>query len=182
MATRAENPRTNHRDGPNVTKLAEEIDALRRHYDDLIAQARDSGPAAIAQLSVAMRYDVEKVEESFEALSKTLTRVKQDVLPKVFEAGATKSISVEDPLGLPFLWSVSATETVRASLNGERRSEGFEWLRKVGLGGLIQETVHAGSLSSAISERLETGAAVPDDLVNVHVQANTSMTKRKKSK
>jgi hypothetical protein len=69
------------------------------------------------------------------------------------------------------------TKTSASLLDKER---GFEWLRKIGQGDVIQETVNASTLSALVRNMiLEHGIDPPGDIVKVSTYAITSMVKYK---
>lgn len=60
------------------------------------------------------------------------------------------------------------------------KEKGFEWLRQIGQGDVIQETVNAGTLSALCRNLvLDQGIDPPPDIVNMRSYDTTSMTKYK---
>lgn len=60
------------------------------------------------------------------------------------------------------------------------KDKGFEWLRSIGQGDVIQETVNAGTLSALCRNLiLDQGIEPPADIIKVSSYATTSMTKYK---
>jgi hypothetical protein len=53
----------------------------------------------------------------------------------------------------------------------------FEWLRENDLGSLIQETVNARTLSSAVKGLLEDGETIPEEM-NVTIKKSVGMRKK----
>lgn len=60
------------------------------------------------------------------------------------------------------------------------KEKGFEWLRSIGQGDVIQETVNAGTLSALCRNLvLDQGIDPPPDIVNMRSYDTTSMTNYK---
>ena len=92
------------------------------------------------------------------------TRLKDAGLDLIRVASVSRSFSV-------------VTKTSATLLDKEK---GFEWLRSIGQGDVIQETVNAGTLSALCRNLvLDQGIDPPADIVNMRSYDTTSMTKYK---
>ncbi len=100
---------------------------------------------------------------------KVNTALKEKV-PEVFKESGVTSITVDG-------YRYVATETLRASISKDHKSEAFDWLRANELGDLIIETVNASTLSAAAKHRRTDGYDLDQDLFKVYMQPNLSITK-----
>ncbi len=100
---------------------------------------------------------------------KVNTALKEKV-PATFKESGVTSITVDG-------YRYVATETLRASVNKDHKSEAYDWLRANELGDLIIETVNASTLSAAAKVQREAGYGLDQDLFNVYDQPNLSITK-----
>lgn len=92
------------------------------------------------------------------------TRLKDSGLDLIRVAAVARSFSV-------------VTKTSATLLDKEK---GFEWLRSIGQGDVIQETVNAGTLSALCRNLvLDQGIDPPQDIVKMSSYDTTSMTKYK---
>ncbi len=90
------------------------------------------------------------------------TRLKDSGMDLIRVAAVARSFSV-------------VTKTSASLLDKDR---GFEWLRSIGQGDVIQETVNASTLSALCRNLiLEHGIDPPEDIVKVSSYDTTSMTK-----
>lgn len=92
------------------------------------------------------------------------TRLRDSGMDLIRVAAVSRSFSV-------------VTKTSATLLDKEK---GFEWLRSIGQGDVIQETVNAGTLSALCRNLvLDQGIDPPADIVNMRSYDTTSMTKYK---
>lgn len=131
------------------------------------------------KLPDALRY-WKTLSDQYEELDKERKRIYQVIedlsrkaLPEMMAEEGVKTISLDD-IGYRF------TVSQRFSCSMPEKELGMEWLRNNGLGDLIQMTVNAGTLSSAVKKRIEDdGLDVPAELFNTNYMSYTSATKLK---
>ena len=96
-----------------------------------------------------------------------------EVLLEIWEADGTQSIKREH-LGL-----LVRNDDVRASI--KNMDEFKAWARENELGGIIQETVNANTLSSTMKTLLQEGTDIPD-CISLFIQSRVNVTQPKGTK
>ncbi len=177
---------------------------LQRLTDEIvkIAQYGGSLEASLAELTKEYSELAQFVELSdalvFYFRLKTLTEVLNDCLkdinkyktylqythlPKMMNDNNVKTITVES---INARFSKSSKLSVKGNPNvgysgEELQAKIFEWLREVGAGSLIKETVNAASLSAFAKNLIEVeGKDLPEDLFEVSTSESVSVTPLKK--
>lgn len=157
-----------------LTMAAEDLAKAAKLVEDLTEGMKNDGtiaPATCAEFYFHLdtAYDAadtarKRVYHVNDMMNKHLipTRLKDAGLDLIRVASVARSFSV-------------VTKTSATLLDKEK---GFEWLRSIGQGDIIQETVNAGTLSAFCrSLLLEQGIDPPQDIVKVSTYDTTSMTK-----
>lgn len=121
---------------------------------------------------VAERYDeLDAQRKRINAVLENLSRV---TLPEMMQEAGVKTVTVENLNGANYRFTVSQ----RFSCSMPDKEQGMNWLRENNLGDLIQETVNAQTLSSAIKKMIEDeGREPPEDLFKQSYMNYTSATK-----
>ena len=134
----------------------------------------DTGPTTLKLLAVTLfkvkeKYD--KVEEARKKLYAVLDRVNKGVLPNMFdklEQGRTQIPLIERSVGVLDKMSTSMVDKDLA----------FAWLRKVGAGELITQTVNASTLAAFVKGHIEKTAEDPPlDAIKVNSYKTTSFVR-----
>jgi hypothetical protein len=151
-------------------KLIAQIEELERWVD----QAVDDTTIDMSEVARAFFY-ARTAHEVMDAVAKRLYHVKnhldKSVLPARMEANDTDMVRLPD-VGHSF----SVQSKMSASLIN--KEAGFEWLRSIGQGDIIQETVNASTLSAFVrSQILEEGVDPPEDVVRVNTYKTISVRK-----
>ncbi len=130
--------------------------------------------AQAVEAYVALRLIDEGLTDAIMYFARSKLQLNNEVIPKAFEREGLKSLTSER-LG----YRVTVTDAVRASVRKGQKVAAYEWLRGHDLGDLIVETVNASTLSATARVMLEEGHELDDDLFNVALMKQTSMTKVK---
>lgn len=97
-----------------------------------------------------------------------LKQLKEIDIPGKFEELGISTITVNG-------YRYTKSETIRASMKDKGGAK--DWLRNNDLEDIITETVSASTLSATARTLLEEGRELPEDVFNVYVLNNTSVTK-----
>lgn len=151
-----------------IAKLDEGVTRLASIVDE-------SAPDTAANLS-AVYVAVKDIDEALEAVSKRLGEIsrllKHTLVPGAFEREGVTTITSANG------YRVTISQVVRASMRD--KEAGYEWLRGHGLGDVIVETVNASTLAAVARSLIEEGRELDDEIFNVAIVPNTSVTKTKK--
>lgn len=147
--------------------------------EDLLNIAKMNKRIPLSTLGVAYF----NTKDAYDAADKQVKRVYhfQDalnkfLLPERMREGGTDGFRVPE-----IARSFSIVEKTSASFIDKEK--GLEWLREIGQGDMIQETVNAGTLASFCRNMLlEEGREPPEDVVKVSTYSTTSMTKYRPKK
>ena len=118
-----------------------------------------------------------RLKEGYDALDASRKRIYAllDLLNKVMVPEALESTGL-DKVRVPEL-ARSFYILPRYSASLLDKEAGFDWLREVGLGDLITETVNAGTLAAAVKNLvLEHGIDPPEDVVKFSTYNTTGMS------
>ena len=158
----------------NGKKFSEAIEGVGEAIDTAMQYFATIEPDDVPKLLrafKALKEHKEELENWVEVLSKFFNQLSYEVIPSAFERVGVDSIKLA---GRNFVVGVR----FNASIPQEKRTEGFKWLEEHGLGSLIQPTVNAKSLSSALSSYIEEHAEEPpQEGFSIHKQKYTSVRK-----
>lgn len=157
-----------------VRGLAAQINEVASDIDKLGEELRNSNSVEPAELVEVYFY----LKEQYDAADKSLKRVYHvnDMLNKHLIPERLMGAGL-DGIRVPSIArSVSIITKTSASMTDKEK--GFEWLRSIGQGDLIQETVNAGTLAAFCRNLvLEQGIDPPADIVKVSTYNTTGLTK-----
>lgn len=113
--------------------------------------------------------------KTLENLSKIISAIKEHVnhelLPNMLEKMELDSVRHKGKL-------FSLGVRMNCSIPLDMREKGYHWLRENGLNALIQETVNARTLSSAVKSHIEEYAIKPpENCIKIHQQKFISLRK-----
>lgn len=158
--------------------LANSIKDLQQELEQV---RQSSDPMAIARAFVALHHlhevlkSIIGTDDSPGLFKSIYGPFKSEVVPNVFE-----DKGIDKTLPLTEGYRVTVSTRLYASLPAANKQRGMEWLRKNGLGDLIQETVNAQTLSATAATMMEDeGKELPEDIFSVHMKYNTSAVRTK---
>lgn len=142
------------------------------HVEDARTELRGQPAAKLAEFYAETRQYLDEVEALFKRFNLLKEEIKNTGLPEAFQREGLSTITTDSG------WRVTISEVVRASMKDKEK--GREWLEANGHGALIQPVVNASTLAALARELMGEGLELPDDVFNVLVQSNASLTKVKK--
>ena len=123
--------------------------------------------ASMVEEVIDLRSTIDRLQARVKELAATEREISQTKLPEKMRELGLSDFTLESGE------KVSIRHKVKASLSAAKREEGFEWLRENGFGDLIksrvvEESVHAGTLSAFCKEQMEKGTPIPTSLFGVY--------------
>lgn len=167
----------------NAVELADAFSkmgaALQEELAKLTDFAKDHKSIDLSALGVAMYWSkntYEDIDEKSKKLYHFSDMLNKFLLPERMKEQNTDGFRVPE-----IARSFSIVEKTSASFVDKEK--GLEWLREIGQGDMVQETVNAGTLASFCRNMLlEQGLEPPADVVKVSTYSTTSMTKYRPKK
>ena len=130
----------------------------------------DSVPR-MATFFVHVRDQTRELEAVIKQFKSLQTQMAQVMVPEMFEEQGIKSFTLDSG------HRVTTSVGMRASIKAGMKDDAYQWLRDHNLQDLILETVNASSLAATAREMQEEGEELDEDLFNVQIYNNTSVTK-----
>lgn len=156
------------------TEIASGLSASVLELKKAVDKLRDD-PQANPATAAKVLFAVKDAHAQLDAAVKQLYAVR-DFLDKVIVPTKMDEAGV-DMVRVPEL-ARSFSKQNKMSASFLDKEKGFEWLRSIGQGDIIQETVNAGTLASFCRNMiLEEGIEPPDDVVKVSTYSTTSINK-----
>lgn len=92
-----------------------------------------------------------------------------------------ESMDAEDVNTVTFkeIGRVTLTSDIFASIIKDKKDEAWDWLRDNNHGGIIRETINAGTLKAALKAMIQKGEMPPKDLFKITPFSRASITKVK---
>jgi hypothetical protein len=148
--------------------------ALRAAADEIVAMVEGVKKGKLVE---ALTYwkgtgdEYEAFDKERKRIGQALEDLSRKTIPEMMAEEGVKTITLED-IGYRF------TVSQRFSCSMPDKEAGMEWLRGNGLGDLIQPTVNAQTLSSAMKKMIEDdGREPPSELFTTSYMSFTSATK-----
>lgn len=158
----------------DIETLSRNIDAQVKALRVITDQIRDDGSADAATAAQVLFY-VKNSHAVADRAVKDMYAVR-DFLDKTIVPAKMEEQGI-DMLRIPEL-ARSFSRQSKMSASFLDKQKGFEWLRGIGQGDIIQETVNAGTLASFCRNMiLEEGVDPPDDVVKVTTYHTTGINK-----
>ena len=153
-----------------ATSLATSIQELKVTIEKL----RDD-PQANAATAARALYAIKEAHAQLDASVKSLYHIR-DMLDKIIVPAKMDDEGI-DMVRVPEL-ARSFSKQSKLSASFVDKEKGYEWLRSIGQGDIIQETVNAGTLASFVRNMiLEDGIEPPEDVVKVSPYNTTGINK-----
>jgi hypothetical protein len=150
------------------TRLTDLSETIRVETNEVVA---GGDHIAIIKHYDKLRQATALIKESREALAKLEETLSREQIPAAMRGAGVRTLTIEGVgrVSLGTRWSASITN----------KSEGFDWLRGNGHGGVIQETVNAQTLGALAKEMGQDGLELPAPTFTTNVMTYTSVTKVK---
>ena len=137
-----------------------------------LEMAAESADKMSIDAAVGVLLRARELDDELRALKsecgKILKRLKEETIPARFEESGITTITVDG-------YRYTKSESIRASMKDKEAAK--DWLRNNDLGDLVTETVNSSTLSATARTLLEDGGELPEDVFNVYIMNNTSVTK-----
>lgn len=98
--------------------------------------------------------------------------IRMALIPERFEDEAIGKMTVNG------VGTVSISHDMYVSLKADRKADALQYLKDIGKGSIVQESVNSSTLRAVVKQMVKDGEQVPDELFNVHPFARASITKR----
>lgn len=161
-----------------MDKIEPTISALETELQEIVAQiggiGDNAGAIELARTFVQLRSVVDRLEEITKPVKDLYNKMKVERLPQVFDREGVPSVNLDEG------YRVTISHKVFASIRPDKKEKAYEWLRDNKLGDLIVETVNSSTLSAAAKSMAEDNYELDQELFNVSILPNTSVTKTKK--
>lgn len=157
-----------------LDKVLEVMNKIGVAIAEFEEECRNEKSITLATLGVTLF----AMKERYDTLDKSVKRVYHfaDLLNKFVIPERLRELDLEGFRVPEIARSFSVVEKTSASFIDKEK--GLEWLREIGQGDMIQETVNAQTLSTFCRNMLlEEGREPPPELVKTSVYNTTSMTK-----
>lgn len=118
---------------------------------------QQTGEREILSAYVAARNEKERLEAKLSAATADMLKAQADLIKHLEDAGK-KSTGKYTDLGCFLLTQPIATFKVP----GERKDDVTAWVKEIGAGAVIKETIHHATLQSLFRERFEKDQPLPD--------------------
>lgn len=160
-----------------ITKATADIDAAAKHLEAVVLSLENGAPspseAATVMWQVSVAYDALDIARKM--IYAQDDKLNKFIVPTVLQKNDIDSIRIP-----ALARSFYITPKYSASFVPEQKDNAFQWLRDNGLSALIQETVNAGTLTTAIKDRIvNEGKDVPEELINFRTYNITGSSKYK---
>lgn len=150
------------------------LSAIIRARDLLNAEGREAitndDPAELVRTYAELREQAEAIRDEVTAFAKMEQALAYDIIPGSFDRAGIEQVRVTG-YGLVHLvrkWSCSMLEG--------KKEQCFDYLRKIGQGGMIIETVPAPTLGAWARKHTEdTGTEVPEDIFKTSISRTVSL-------
>lgn len=126
--------------------------------------------AAIRNMNEA----IAQLAEDKTALQKEYDYLRFTLVPRVMDEQGIELLKIEG------VGRLGLTSDINCSIKASAKEGAYEWLGDNGYGDLIQPTVNASSLKSAIKKAMADGLEVPEALFNISPFTRASVTKTSK--
>lgn len=162
---------------PTAGKIAAasaQIAALIPILTEEMRTARRNGATNLARSFVVFKRMMERLEKDLEPLGAMFKAYKEELVPETLDFEGVTNV----PLAEGF--RVGTSLVFRASIKPGKKDEAYAWLREQKHGDIIVEQINSSTLSSVAGELLKDHCLeLPDELFNVHIASNTSVTSTK---
>jgi len=120
-----------------------------------------------------MRKQLDSFGEVKSYYQKIYDHLRMTRVPEIMDNDAINTITFDD------IGRVTLTSDIYASIPTERKDDAWDWLRDNNHGGIIKETINAGTLKATLKVIIKKGELLPPDLFKVTPYSRASITKVK---
>lgn len=155
--------------------MKEEIKIISKHVPDSIDYESFEGmsiqQAAAAQQDIKDAFDAAGAIKSH--FQKIYDHLRLTRIPEIMDGDGINTITLKD------IGRVTLTSDIYASIPADKKDESWDWLRDNDHGGIIKETINAGTLKATLKSIIKKGEILPEGLFKVTPFSRASITKIK---
>jgi len=154
-----------------TTTVLSGLNEIIKSLTDKADEARKEGAAGpeVARLFVEVRSFYDLLGAASSELSRLKEKMAYEDVPACFEREGVTTYTLKEG------YRVTTSALVRASCKD--MEEAIKWMKSHNLEGIVKETINASTLAALAKGEMAEGRELPDDIFNVHVGMNTSITK-----
>jgi hypothetical protein len=150
--------------------ISELIDEVKIAASDGASNAKSGSLAEACRLYFYLSEEYDKLDEVRKKIGLQLEHMSREVIPDIMTEEETSSITLEDV-------QRRFTKSTRTTASMADKEAAMAWLRSIGKGDLIQQSVNSSSLSSFAKQfMIETQTELPDS-IKVNHMTITSVNK-----
>jgi len=128
----------------------------------------------LAKLQNATKQKIDDIKGALTLLTSFYELLRKYHVPNAMEEQGIKNISI-DGVG-----QVVNSKSYYVSIESDRQEDAYNWLRDNGHGLLIKETVNNNSLRALLTDYINNGGAINENIFRVHEYHLTKIVKRNK--
>lgn len=123
-----------------------------------------------ARLFIEVREYLDAIDAQWKRLTALKEKLAYEKIPACLEEEGVKSITLDEG------YRIHVSPLVRASCRSMEKA--IEWMRENGNDALVKETINASTLAAFAKDLMQReGRELPEDIFNVWIGNNTSLTK-----
>lgn len=151
--------------------------ALAAYEQDLrsrVDTARKGALPEALRLFKTEKDQYEAADKARKAIGELIESLSRATIPEMMEEQGVKTTTITYDEGVNYRFTVAQ----RASCSMSDKEAGIQWLKDQGHGGMVQETVNAGTLAAFAKDYIATeGKDLPTEMFKFSMMAYTSITK-----
>lgn len=162
---------------PKAGEIALDLGAMVlniQHLSKELEKVRKKGAIPTAKAFVVLHRLKDKMDAAQKVFTAVFEEYKNTVLPEMLEAEGVTSLPLAEGfrVGVNHRWAASIREGMK--------DQAYQWLREHKLDDIITSTINSSTLSATAKSLSEDdNIDLPDDLFNVAIIPNTSVTRTK---
>lgn len=152
------------------------LELLDGQIEEMVARAEQykfqgAGPEQLARHFIKVRELYDALDEVNKKISDLKRRMAEELIPGAFEDAGVSTITLKEG------YRITTSAFVRASTRN--MEAGIAWMKGHGMADVVKETINASTLAAVAKSMMQDNRELPDELFNVYVGTNTSLTKIK---
>jgi hypothetical protein len=155
------------------------IESLKKGIDTFISDNNSEKLSTknlveLAKLQNDTKQKIDDIKGAVTLLTSFYELLRKHHVPNAMEAQGIKNISI-DGVG-----QIVNSKAYYVSIESDRQEDAYNWLRDNGHGLLIKETVNNNSLRALLTDYINNGGEINENIFRVHEYQVTKITKRNK--
>ena len=155
------------------------IESLKKGVDTFISDNNSEKLSTktlveLAKLQNETKQKIDDIKGAVTLLTSFYELLRKHHVPNAMEAQGIKNISI-DGVG-----QIVNSKAYYVSIEADRQEDAYTWLRDNGHGLLIKETVNNNSLRALLTDYINNGGVINENIFRYHEYQVTKITKRNK--